>query len=114
MANKDKQRSYPSQSVRDGGGNIVDFQISNGESVAINPSTAGYTPPALIAEKGFYICPLTTGILVVRLVGQSTGSSFTIPAARVDVMTGFWMEEKVAEIIQSGTTVTSCLIGWSY
>lgn len=108
-----KQRAYGSQSIRDGGGNIVDFQITNGEQTAINPTT-GYLPSTEGSQKGFYICPLTEGVMVVRLVGQNSDESFTIPDARISAVVGTYMEEKCVEIISTGTTVTSCLIGWSY
>lgn len=113
MADKIKQRTYPSQIVRDGGGNIVDFQITNGESTPQDISS-GYEPKAEIVDKGFYICPLESGDIVVQLLGQEDGETFTIPTARVDVYVGSWMEEKIKRIISAGTTVTSCLIGWSY
>lgn len=105
-----KQKSYPSQQLRDSGGNVVDFQITDGAT--INPSTGGYTPPANKALSGFNICPLTAGVIVVRLKGQAATETFTIPEARISAMEGLWMEEKVAEIIAAGTTVTSCLVGW--
>lgn len=113
MAFPEKRKNYPSQSVRDGGGNLVDFQITDGEPTPIDPSTAGYSPTKDGSHKGFYICPLTEGDIIVRLVGQMSNESFTIPSIRIEASIGLWLEEKVAEIIQTGTTVTSCLIGWS-
>lgn len=106
-----KQRNHSPTQIKDGGGNTVDFQITAGEETAVDIS-AGFVPPTNI--KGFYICPLTTGDIKVRLAGQTGTESFTIPTARVDVMNGLWMEEKCIEIIATGTTVTSALIGWSY
>jgi hypothetical protein len=106
-----KQRVHSSVQLKDGGGNTIDFHISDGENIVIDLSSA-YTPPAYIANKGFFICPLVAGALVVRLIGQEVGDSFTIPAARINANIGLWMEEKCAEVISG--TVSSALIGWSY
>lgn len=106
-----KQRVHSPIQLKDGGGNTVDFHISDGESTAKNLSSA-YTPPEYVREKGFFICPLVSGSLVVRLIGQDPGDSFAIPAARISANIGLWMEEKCAEVISG--TVSSALIGWSY
>ena len=104
-----KQRVHPPVQLRDGGGNIVDFQISCGVDGAQDISS-GYTPP--VGVNSFYICPLEAGDIVVQLVGQTGVEQFTILSARVEPNVGFWLEEKCQKIISA--TVTSALIGWSY
>jgi len=109
----DKRKTHPKSQNVDSGGNILDFHISDSELVAINISN-GYIAKGIAINNGFFICPLTTGIIKLKLLGQKgTTRTLTIPAARIDVMIGQWMEEKCVEIIKDGTTVTSALIGWS-
>ncbi len=106
------KKIYAPTQLRDGGGHIIDFHISDGESTTIDISK-GYKQDSDLVKRGFFICPLTTGIIKVKLLGQlDTTRTLTIPVVRVDKMIGLWMEEKCVEIV-AGTTVTEALIGWS-
>lgn len=107
MANK--QRIHSPNQPKDSGGNTMDFHISDGENT-VQDLTSGYIPPTKI--RGFFICPLVSGTMTVRLLGQAYPEQFVIPTARVDAMVGFWMEEKISEIISSD--ITEALIGWAY
>ena len=107
-----KQRLNQAMRVVDIAGNTVDFIITAGETSEQDIS-GGYVPDDAFGREGFYICPTGTGTINVRLVGQSPGESFAIPAARVTAMQGMWMEEKCVEILATGTTVTAALIGWA-
>jgi len=107
-----KRRSWPPAQIKDSGGNSIDFHIRESETTEVDIS-AGYIAKENALTNGFFICPLVTGTIEVRLINQvDTTRSLPIPSERIDVMIGQWMEEKVVEIVASGTTVTRALIGW--
>lgn len=107
-----KRRAFPPVQIKDSGGNSIDFHIRESEIAEVDIS-AGYVAKGNALTNGFFICPLVTGNINVRLINQiDTTRSLPIPSERVDVMIGKWMEEKVVEIVANGTTVTRALIGW--
>ncbi len=107
-----KRRSWPPVQIKDSGGNSIDFHIRESEVAEVDIS-AGYVAKGNALTNGFFICPLVTGTINVKLINQvDTTRSLPIPSERVDVMIGKWMEEKCVKIVASGTTVTRALIGW--
>jgi len=108
-----ERRAYPPVQMRDSGGGSISFHPNESEITEIDIS-AGYKPKSKQAlATGFWICPLATGTINVRLLHQKdTTRSLPIPAERIDAVLGTWMEEKCVEILASGTTVKRALIAW--
>jgi hypothetical protein len=108
-----KDRAYPPVNLKDTRGGTINFHPTESEVTEIDLS-AGYIPKSQEAKSnGFWICPLETGTINVRLIGQKdTTRSLPIPIERVDVAIGQWMEEKCVEVLASGTTVSRALISW--
>ena len=114
-----KKRAYPGINIRDVGGNTIGFHPIDGESGLIDISK-GYKPKSIQAvTNGFWICPLTEGIIKVRLLSQlddanpDQNRSFIIAEVRVEANIGQYLDEKCAEILRDGTTVTSAMIAWT-
>lgn len=108
------KKNNPGVNLRDSGGITINFHPTESETTEIDISN-GYVPESEKAiRNGFWICPLTTGTINVRLLNQKdTTRSLPIPTERVDANLGQWMDEKCVEIVKSGTTVTRALIAWN-
>ena len=117
MVKKDNRNSPP-VNIKDVGYNTISFHPTDGEPNPIDISN-GYVPKSSVARRtGFWICPLVSGVIVVRLLNQvnddvSSYRSFTIAQVRVDANIGQYLEEKCIEIIANGTTVSSAIIAWN-
>lgn len=113
MSEKIKRVAYSPANMKDAGGKTISFHPNESEITEIDLSN-GYIPESKQArENGFWICPLVSGTINVRLLNQKdTTRSLPIPIERVDAMTGTWMEEKCIEVVKSGTTVSRALIAW--
>ena len=114
-----KKRAYPGVNIRDLGGNTIGFHPIDGEEDVVDISK-GYKPKSTQAiSNGFWICPLTTGIIKVRLLSQvddanpDENRSFIIASVRVEANIGQYLDEKCVEILRDGTTVTSAMIAWT-
>lgn len=57
-----------------------------------------------------YIIPETAGSIVVELVGQTEGVSYTVSAAQVTAFTGKPLPYKVRKVVKSGTTATFSVV----
>ena len=114
MSEKEKRTHFPPAQMKDAGGNSISFHPTESEITEIDISN-GYVPKSIYAQKsGFWICPLVSGTITVRLVGQvDTNRSLPIPVERIDANIGQYLEEKCVEILATGTTVTRALIVWS-
>lgn len=113
MSEAKERRAYPPVQVKDAGGETVSFHPNESEITEID-LRSGYKPKSKQAlATGFWICPLTTGTINVRLLHQKdTARSLPIPTERIDAMLGQWMEERCVEVLASGTTVERALIAW--
>ncbi len=109
-----ERRAYPPVNLKDSGGETINFLPNESEVTEIDLSK-GYKPSSQQAlANGFWICPLVSGTINVRLLHQKgTSRSLPIPVERIDANIGNYMEEKCIEILKSGTTVTRALIVWN-
>jgi len=88
----------------------VGFGIINmsSQSADYNVSSTGVT--ADFIPEYMYIVPETAGVIVVELVGQTEGVSYTITAAQVTAFTGKPLPYKVRKVVKSGTTATFSVV----
>ena len=119
MAVAKKRRAYPGINIKDLGGNTIGFHPIDGEADLIDISN-GYAPKSPLAiANGFWICPLSEGVIKVRLLSQlddvnpTKSRSFVIAEVRVFANIGQYLDEKCAEILKDGTTVESAMIAWT-
>ena len=57
-----------------------------------------------------YIIPETAGSIVVELVGQTEGVTYTVSAAQVTAFAGKPLPYKVRKVVKSGTTATFSVV----
>jgi hypothetical protein len=61
---------------------------------------------------GFYIIPLTAGVINVQLLDQTGTESYQYSSAEVDAYLGRPFEGRVKKIVKVGTTVTGIKVVW--
>ncbi len=109
MTTPKKKRAYPGINIKDIQGNTVPFVFNNG--LAYSGAT-DYNYTISTQASGFFVVPLTAGVIVVQLFGQEDNQTFTISAAEVTAYTGKTLPYRLKKIVSNGTTVTSMNIVW--
>lgn len=110
----EKRKVYPGNQTHDSKGNTIDPNYTNGLLAALNMTTAGadYLMNQDKQPVGFYIIPLTAGVINVQLLDQTGSESYQFSAAEVDAYLGRPFEGRVKKIIKTGTTVTGIKVVW--
>ena len=111
LSGDNKRKQYPPFQLRDSEGRVTTININNGLSSEID-GTGGYSPSFDKHPNGFFIKPLVSGTIKVRLIGQAKGDSYTFSTEEVNAYIGKRLEERVVEIIATGTTVDRLKVVW--
>ncbi len=107
-----KRRDYPPVNIKDMQGNTVPFVFNSGLTHNGATTDYSYNPKPTMQPYGFFIVPLSAGVIEVQLFGQEDDESFVIGAPEVTVSSGRQLPYRIKKVISSGTTVTSMQIVW--
>jgi hypothetical protein len=110
----DKRKNYPGNQARDSKGNVIDPNYTHGLLAALNMTTASadYLMDQDKQPIGFYIIPLTAGVINVQLLDQTGTESYQYSAVEVDAYLGRPFEGRIKKVIKTGTTVTGIKVIW--
>ena len=108
------RRVYPSSQIRDALGYLISFTASNGDPNEINMTTAvaDYESDQDKHPAGFFIKPLTDGVIKVQLFDQSDSEYYIFSAEEVEACYGVEINAKIRKIYKVGTTVTRLKVVW--
>lgn len=88
----------------------VGFGIVNMSTQPSDYNVSSTGVPAKFMPEYMYLVPETAGAIVVELVGQDEGTTYTITAAQVTAFTGKPLPYKVRKVVKSGTTATFSVV----
>jgi hypothetical protein len=106
-----QRKDYPPVNIRDGNGNIVNFQFTSGELAVFDGSFDKHWD-VVKHVSGFCIIPLTAGTIAVQLLSQDDSENYIFSAEEVNAHIGKMLPAKVKTIFATGTSVTNMKIVW--
>lgn len=112
MAEREKNKKFPSSQLRDEKGNTINPNYTNGLSDTVNPTAADVDFPETEYPIGVYVIPIAAGTVKVQLIDQEDGDSYTYSAVETNAYLGRPFEGRVRKIIATGSTSTGVKIVW--
>ena len=88
----------------------VGFGIVNMSTQSSDYNVSSTGVAAEFMPEYMYLIPETAGSIVVELVGQTEGVTYTVSAAQVTAFTGKPLPYKVRKVVKSGTTATFSVV----
>ena len=97
--------------IRDAEGNVVSWDINNGELAEFNGSS-DKTYNVTSQPYGFFIVPLVAGNIKVQLYGQDGDDTYLFDTIEVNASIGKRLPARVKMIYSAGTNCTRMKIVW--